>query len=336
MTMKSIPLALLLFGLALPLPTLAKVYTFKDWAIACDNTGHCAANGTQADDGDNPVALLLERNAGPGAALTGQLEIGELENGKIGPLALRVGKLKWNGLISDQKFDVARTERLVAAMQEANDISLTDGKHQWTLSLAGLKAVLLKMDDLQGRIGTPGALVKRGSKPESSVPPAKPAPLVAPAPLPPEQAGDKKLLPAILKQLAAQKDECWTDLPDSDQPDSSLTRLSSHLVLVLRECDRAAYQGSYKVWLANDKPPYAPKPMQFTDEDGQPTYLMNASFDKGVLSSYAKGRGINDCGSGASWAWTGKTFVLMSAEIAPQCRGIPGGVPLRTWVTRQK
>ncbi|RYD40495.1 MAG: DUF1176 domain-containing protein, partial [Verrucomicrobiaceae bacterium] len=42
------------------------------------------------------------------------------------------------------------------------------GKH-WTLSLSGLNAVLLKMDEAQDRIGTPGALVRRGNKPESSV-----------------------------------------------------------------------------------------------------------------------------------------------------------------------
>ncbi|STW09638.1 Protein of uncharacterised function (DUF1176) [Klebsiella grimontii] len=37
------------------------------------------------------------------------------------------------------------------------------------LSGEGAYAVLLKMDDVQGRIGTPGALTKKGDRPENSV-----------------------------------------------------------------------------------------------------------------------------------------------------------------------
>ena len=44
--------------------------------------------------------------------------------------------------------------------------------------VAGASAVLLKMDEVQGRVGTPGALVRRGAKPESSVMAPVPAPVV--------------------------------------------------------------------------------------------------------------------------------------------------------------
>ncbi|MEN2428312.1 DUF1176 domain-containing protein [Chromobacterium vaccinii] len=322
--------------LALALPASAKVYQFKDWAVACDNVRRCQANGAQAEDGDNPVSLLLTREAGPGGKLNAQLDVADPDDGKVGKLTLQVGKLKWANIGPEQVFSPAQTAQLLAAMLDADEVALADGKHQWTLSLSGLKAALLKMDDLQGRIGTPGALVKKGCKPESAVPAPQAPPLLVPQQPPAAKPGDQALLPAILKQLRAANKECWNELPDEEHPDTGLYRLSANQVLALRECGRGAYQGDYKVWISGDAPPFRPREIKLRGEDGKETFLMNAVFDKGVLSSYAKGRGIGDCGGGASWAWTGKDFQLMSAQEAPQCRGIPGGVSLRTWVTRQK
>ncbi|MBX9295146.1 DUF1176 domain-containing protein [Chromobacterium vaccinii] len=322
--------------LTLALPAWAKVYQFKDWAVACDNTRRCQANGTQAEDGDNPVSLLLTREAGPGGKLSAQIYVDDPDDGKVGKLTLKIGKINWSGIGPEQVFSPAQTAQLVPAMLNADEVAISDGKRQWTLSLAGLNATLLKMDDAQGRVGTAGALVKKGGKPESAVPAAQAAPLLVPLALPAAKPRDQGLLPAILKQLRAVDKECWDELPDEEHPDVQLYRLSAKQLLALRECGRGAYQGSYKVWISGDAPPFHPREIKLRGEDGQETFLMNASFDKGVLSSYAKGRGIGDCGSGASWAWTGKVFKLMSAQEAPQCRGIAGGVSLRTWVTRQK
>jgi hypothetical protein len=50
----------------------------------------------------------------------------------------------------------------------------------WTVSTSGANAVLLKMDEFQGRLDTPGALVRKGSKPESNVlPPLAPPEITA-------------------------------------------------------------------------------------------------------------------------------------------------------------
>ncbi|WP_434629215.1 DUF1176 domain-containing protein [Chromobacterium sp. CV08] len=321
--------------LALALPAWARVYTFKDWAVACDNIRRCQASGSQAEDGDNPVALLLTRAAGPGAAVSGRLSVADPDDGKIGALTLRVGKLRWTGVAPDQSFPPARAAPLLAAMRDADAMELDDGRRHWTLSLAGLKAALLKIDDVQGRIGTRGALAKPGDQPESAVPPAPAAPRVAPAAIPAARPGDKALLPAILQRLKTADATCWNEQADADHPDAALYRLNAGQVLVLRECGRAAYQSNYKAWIVDDKPPFRSRAAMPHDEDDKDALLIGAAFERGVLSSYAKGRGIGDCGGGARWAWTGGDFQLMSAEVAPQCRGIPGGVPLRTWVSRQ-
>ncbi|WP_158253689.1 DUF1176 domain-containing protein [Chromobacterium alticapitis] len=332
--MKRLAIAALL--LALPWAARAKVYEFQNWAIACDNTRHCTANGSQGGDIDHPASLQLDRDGGPGARLTGHLQALLADDGKIGPLTLSIGTLNWKRLAENQDFDAAQTAELLAAMRDADAIALSDGPHEWSIALSGLKAALLKMDDLQGRVGTSGALIKKGGKPESSVPPAKPAPLLRPIEPPPYRDSDQALLQPILQALSKTDPECWNEMPDAENPEANLSRLNAHQLLAMRECSRGAYQSSYAAWIVEDKPPYRAEQAALSDEDGQDAPLMNPAFEHGVLSGYGKLRGIGDCGDSYSWAWTGREFKLMSAEKAPQCSGIPGGVPLRVWTTRRK
>ena len=52
-----------------------------------------------------------------------------------------------------------------------------DGAAPAASSSTGASAVLLKMDEYQGRIGTPGALVRKGTKAEAAVPMPTPVPV---------------------------------------------------------------------------------------------------------------------------------------------------------------
>jgi len=226
-------------------------------------------------------------------------------------------------------------------LTEGSSASGKNGSKRWQLSLAGSKAALLKMDDLQGRVGTPGALVRRGTqlptKAESSVLPALAAPRVKAAALPKTVAADQALLQPILDAVTPR--ECWEDLPDDRGPEQSITRVSATEVLVMRECGRGAYQGGSGIWLANSKPPYAPKRLVLPLTDGESTdYVMNANLTaEGRLSSFAKGRGINDCGSSFDWVWNGRSFDLLQAWVSPLCRGFAGGgFGLQAWTAETR
>ncbi len=71
-----------------------------------------------------------------------------------------------------------QTVNIIAAVKGNGKVEIKGGTDPFILSGEGAYAVLLKMDDVQGRIGTPGALTKNGDKPESSVRAAVPAPVV--------------------------------------------------------------------------------------------------------------------------------------------------------------
>ncbi len=51
--------------------------------------------------------------------------------------------------------------------------------------------------------------------------------------------------------------------------------------------------------------------------------LVNAGFtpDRSRLESFAKGRGIGDCGGSEAYVWDGARFRLVEASAMGECRG---------------
>jgi len=208
-----------------------------DWEITCDNTRTCRAAGyhseSASDDGDAepnvepnaeplPVSVLLTRNAGPHAPVRAELQIGnagaEDEKDELHlPLALTMsingqalGKV---AIVNDSwtaDLTPAQNKALLAALTRASKIAWSDGKRTWRLSDKGAAAVLLKMDEFQGRLGTPGALVRKGTRDEGSVLPALPAPVVVAAAVPgPEPLRwPRARLKSLRDALKVSSDEC--------------------------------------------------------------------------------------------------------------------------------
>lgn len=313
-------------------------FTIKDWEVACDNTRACEAVGYQADEGDSaPVALWLGRPAGPAGAVAAKLTAINQDETAVGPLTLRIGQLTLGGLTSEAELTAVQIARLLPALLDAAYADVTDGKTKWRLSLAGMKAALLKMDDLQGRVGTVTALVKPGTKPAAAVLPALPAPVLRGLATVAQRKQDAALLPLIARKLPKGGCDEQPDLIGGGESQSEIYRLSATQVLLLIECGRGAYQSSFAVWTANDQAPYAARRARLTDADGAPdNELLNVSFDKGELGSFAKGRGLGDCNMQATWLWTAEGFKLASASSARLCRGVPGGYMLSDWSAQIK
>ncbi len=57
----------------------------------------------------------------------------------------------------------------------------------------------------------------------------------------------------------------------------------------------------------------------------QGNILVNPYIVEGglVLSSFARGRGLGDCGVIADWAWDGGGFRLLGYTVMEECRGVP-------------
>ena len=142
-----------LSALALSGVAHAQVFAFKDWAVACDNTRHCEAVAYQSEESDSaPVVLWLSRDAGPDAPVRVQVDMDESEDPK--QLSLRLGTTTLKGISRGQDLSPTHTKQLLAHVLAGQTLTLADGAKRWELSLAGSHAALLKMDDVQGRVGT--------------------------------------------------------------------------------------------------------------------------------------------------------------------------------------
>lgn len=312
-----------MLSLAAPMAGLAGqdsvAFSHGDWELVCDNTRTCRAAGYQAESNESkPVSMRITRAAGPGAAVDIDLQV-DREVDVKGALRFKAGAASVTGLQGDApSFDAKQVRTILPALLANDEATITDGKRNaWTLSLAGLNAVLLKMDEAQGRVGTPGALVRRGAKPESSVlrPPAVPVVhAVRPPPTRPEDAAlAGRIFPLL--DLTGVKESC-NNSADVSAQSLDVVRLSGSKVMLSLGCGAGAYNSLTLLWTASDKPPYAPVALKATGDYDSRQASVTAAF---------KNRGVGDCWSSETWHFDGTDFVRTGAVGDDMCRGFAGG-----------
>ncbi len=328
---------------ALPAQAGDTVFDHQDWQLVCDNTRTCRAAGYQRDDAAMPVSVLFTRNAGAGTAVAGRVMLGDgWEDSMLGalPAPFRValwidGKQHGERTVTKDALEAdltaAQTTALLKALARDTRIEFRAGKIVWALSDRGAAAVLLKMDEVQNRIGTVGAVLRKGKNSEAKVSPPLPAPIVKAAALTPAKPGDARFIAAhgdaLRKALrnATDEDACQ-DLHktgDEEQP-LDVVRLTKTKLLVSTRCWLAAYNAGSGYWIVNDTAPYRPELVTADATD----------FDNGTLGSAQKGRGIGDCWYSEQWTWDGTTFVETAASSTGMCKGFAGGAwQLPTLVT---
>lgn len=338
LTMAFFPLAALLAQSVPAQESVTGIYfQNKDWEIACDNTRTCRAAGYHAEGDDAPpVSVLLTRRAGRNQNVEGQLQLGgpgdEDGPGKKPPTQLTLA-MKINGqnlgtvtIRSDTRttnLSKPQTAALLAALTRTSAISWSQDGKEWKLSDQGAASVLLKMDEFQGRLGTPSALIRKGNRDEATVLPELPKPEIA---VPFREHDNQPLaqLPkaqtaALLAELkkSTKVDECDMLFEKGEAaPELEVYRLSADKLLASTSCWRAAYNAGDGYWVINDRAPF--KPVAVT--------LSGSSFEHGRISAFQKGRGIADCISQDEWAWDGAQFRQSLSMSTGQCKEIqPGG-----------
>ncbi|TDR47386.1 uncharacterized protein DUF1176 [Tahibacter aquaticus] len=332
-TRLAIPLLALLPVTTVAAPPASLSFTHNDWEIACDNTRTCRAAGYQRDGDEPPVSVLLTREAGPGKPVKGQVMLGSYDDQAAAPktdLLLRIGEQDL-GKVALAKGELqgdlssAQVDALLAALRRDSAIAFVAGGLRWKLSDQGASTVLLKMDEFQGRLGTPGALVRKGDGDESKVLPALPVPVVVVPKQPATTAadlalaGDAALRRAVLATV--KEDDCAPPKADGEGDDDDeegtlgVQRLSAGKLLVSLQCWMAAYNEGSGYWVVDDKPPYAATLVT----------TMASDYTNGQISSAQKGRGLGDCWSTNSWSWNGQAFLHTAAATTGQCKLVAAG-----------
>lgn len=137
----------------------------EDWLIVCDNYNTCRAAGYSADTDEHQISVLLtrENNSAP---ITGKL-IYQTDNVLTEPLTMRINDQSYGVIDIQNEKGILSAQQMQALLNHAKQnstITFSSGTTNFQLSDKGLTSVLLKMDEVQNRVGTTSALIAKGDK----------------------------------------------------------------------------------------------------------------------------------------------------------------------------
>jgi Protein of unknown function (DUF1176) len=316
---------------------------YSDWLVACDNVGDCHAIGF--DETEVSLAMHIHRNAGPNGGISIAIMGGgsqPLDQFIVDGKKITLSSKTWSSSRDDYyKISTVKNDsalQFIDSIRNAKRIGFFNSQTaENSLSLKGLSAVLLLMDEAQGRLQTQHAFVRKGSKPEASVPAPRPLPKLKAAPHRGNALNEtqtKKIIAAVRKQHAVflAKEECDNFAEDNTFDEASM--LSSSDVIALLECNRGAYQSYFFAFRASLNNPKQSQLLRFPMPPGETSEaaIGNAEYDSATatLTSFGKGRGIFDCGENTDWVFDGKDFQLSEHSRQTRCGGMnsPGEFPI--------
>lgn len=327
-------------------PHPGEIKTFKDWAVGCDNGGDCKAVSLVPDQSgaydkwDGPITLV--RTAGTEDILKIRVLVEAID---IDRYTMKVdGQLVDTGPVvqGDYPIEIVGQDARKVAKAIARGKSLQvlgpNNENLTQISLAGSSAALRYVDAQQKRAGTKTALVAKGRR---NFEPVKfGIPLI-----PVDQWQTAERVPDTGEIVAlAENSECKNDRFGvvEDQAFAMGKRGETYRSLVLISCGSGAYNFSSTAFVGEYQDEgegggnwiFAPAKFDSPPAwggDGRTPLLVNASWDgqEQILRSYAKGRGLGDCGNSESYVWDGNMFRLVEATGMTECRG--GYEWITTW-----
>ncbi len=310
--------------------------TFRDWTTGCDNGRACEAlslppEGFQGDL-ESHLQLTLSRGAAAGAPVRLSWD-----NDLAGPATIAVdGRV----IAARATQDMALTVAMIDALRGGTRVTLSPGdklrgrvrgRASAGASLAGLSASLLAIDEAQGRIGTPGAAIRRGPRPMHMGAPALPVIVRPPASTrPPRTIGA-----ARAAQIIGPDNARCAYSSRAIEPVAHRLDARHSLVLIDHPCGNGAYNYFTTAMIVDEQGRIAAArfeidPGMAPEGEGPGNVMVGAGFDatSRTLDTYAKGRGIGDCGVSSSFVWDGSRFALASQSMMSECRLRMGFIPV--------
>ena len=309
--------------------------TFRDWIAICDNGNDCAAYGPAEDNGG---FVMVKLAAGPDAQPQVLADSWALDAGTE-LIRLDIDGRNYSGKTENRgEFNILTIDRpsdqLMSALAHGRAMTLSAKGETVPVSLTGAAAAFLWIDERQGRLGTPTALIRKGTRSARSVPAAPALPRVTVAAPATQRDLPKALSPHVTSLPRARECAALYENTDNGRNDWAVHRLGADVLLWELPCGAGAYNFSQAyVISANDGS--NPQAVDFPTPRGPIDSLVNSDFDSATntLSAFGKGRGLGDCGSMGSWAWTGREFRLLSEDNMSDCLGLHWDLWPSTWRT---
>lgn len=337
-------------------------YSKDDWQLVCDNTLTCRAAGYSSEDNfDRPATILITSVPQQMIPKVEVQFLPPLKSADKQDIELWLNDKFYGQLSVSSDGDVyqlnqKQTQALLKQASQNTKIEIVAvskvGSTRWQVSDKGMSAVLLKLDEVQGRVGNSLALVSQSYRnkqvPKSAV--TKPIihkafafsdkkqTVLEPAKFNYFKSNIEKWINVDSKSLMGTQDEmgdCELANPkseqyqsfkryDSNRLDWTFTRVDGAHTLASHLCWSGAYNMGYGYWLIDNAKPS--KPQLITTSGSE--------YAKGEIWSTQKGRGLGDCWGQKQWVWNGKSFVISKEATTGMCRGFAGGAwQLPTYVS---
>jgi hypothetical protein len=317
------------------LPKPGELKSFEDWAVGCDNARQCTALSLmEMESGENQLTVAIIRSGGRKDAA--RLRIANIEDRKSGDLSLVADGTLIIGSASlksqDAPFELDLPTDAITKLKAAKTVELRDaaGVSLGGASLRGVVAAMLYMDDRQGRAKSETALIAVGQRPAASLTAAPPIPVI-----PSKSRPNGPHFRLSAKDIASLQARTACDVEPGASDGHEAYHLNGSTWLALVPCGSGAYNFMSVPVLVNRSIGRRMKIATFDfapgfTEVGGPPLLVNADWDAatGQLSSYAKGRGLGDCGSAETYTWDGSKFRLLSKIAMEECRGVIDWIPV--------
>lgn len=321
-----------------------EVKELKNWVVGCNNIRTCEAISLMPEDfsestiitlhikrlgtPNTPAKLYLTEDSftgnastfNPGTAISFKI------NDKIFDLGTATVKSIDEGISIPEKYIMG----IIEESKKATDAYLVANGTNYKISLAGLSAALLYIDEQQQHLGTTTALIRKGTKAMTSKSPQVPTLKASIYP-------DQKQKYALTAQQVESVNKILNKECEGEEHSKTYTttdRLSKNTYLLMALCYQAAYNEDYLAFVVPNNSNNVELAKFKANTASQDESLTNATFEvnKGTLTTYAKGRGIGDCGISSTWVWTGKQFELAEFNSMPACRGISDQI--NTWTAK--
>jgi Protein of unknown function (DUF1176) len=319
--------------------TPGTVQTFKDWTVGCDNGLACQAVALMPDGpADDALSLVITRPAGATALLA--IDMSGFTTKADRYRVVIDGKVAQTGnmQVGSESIKISGLDavKLARSMAKGKAMRVIDGSGAdlGAASLNGASAALRYIDAEQGRTGSRGAVIATGPKMATAKKAALPV-ITAKKIVPTDMLPDASALVAL-----SESSPCAAERMGSteDTAYSLGTGPKGAQALVLLNCGAGAYNFSSGIYVGErdkgGKWTFAPAQFDYGasgfSPDSKIPLLVNSDWDAATqtISSYAKGRGLGDCGSSESWVWDGTSFRLTRATVMGECRGSLDWIPV--------
>jgi hypothetical protein len=311
--------------------------TFTDWTAGCDNTLRCTLGTLLPEQsmGGDMITLNLTRE--PGAVARGGGGISLAVETRNDQAAIKRPPASF--AVDGRPIKLRDAAALATAIANGQSLTILDagGAVLATLSLKGAAAALRYIDAQQGRAGSTDAIVARGPAASRAPAPALPV-ITALAP-----SGTPAKLTATQIATMRKRGACDPgNFPSGADPEMfapDVHALGGGTSLAILPCSTGAYNLIGALFIidgATIVPAQLDAPSGFEEtgaDSATPVKsVVNGTFEDGVLTSYAKGRGLGDCGVHQSFVWDGTRFRLSEQAEMGECRGNIDYIT--TWRTR--